>query len=179
MKKLFLVTLLLLLTSCSNYNYLDKQDSKTGLFPTKVEANVIKNTKINLDSLREFIVVTTDFRDQDNLKQAITKMGYFDMVTNVEDGLLADLIIQNDLTHKIPELSSRATLNKIAKHYKPFLWLDVELGKRDSLGSRYMRFNLRNALSFESYFIAEASANDRDALFNALSHFIKQNTSQR
>jgi hypothetical protein len=178
MKKLLLIITFLTIPGCALYNYLDSQNLKTGLFPTTHQAIILKNESSNLDSIKEIILVTSDFHDADELKQAITNINYFSTIMAGGDGELENLVIKNNLSSKIPEVSSKTALHKIAKHYKPFLWLNAEFNRKTQLGPPFMKLTLTNALTFESYFIAEAEYSDRDALLNALFHYINENSSQ-
>jgi hypothetical protein len=161
-KKIFLIIVLLVNTACVQH-VVDKPAPQTGLFPTPKQATVITNKQTDIDSFKEFILVTvgTDMTLHESSyafnKQATDEIGFFDEVMDYDD--LEIFLIQQDLSDKIPKLQGKIPLNNLAKYYKPFLWLRAEtrLGEQREL---YVRLILTNTVTFEDYFITETPADD-------------------
>ena len=168
---------LLLLAACSNMQ-VAKLDSATGRFPTKTQATVVKSETVNLDAMSSLLLLP----DNDFIKGQMGNINYFQKMITIED--LETLIIQNNLTDKVPSVREKIGINKAYKAYKPFLWLRFDTRKAD--GKEYGQFILTKPDTLEDIFIVEqhldyvwAGVNDQNTwypLFNAIVDYIEKNS---
>jgi hypothetical protein len=178
MKKiLFALLVLSFLTACSSLK-VAQIDPTTGYFPSKKFATVVKSTKVDLDSMKDLILVP----DGDFEKGQIKNIGYFGKIITFDD--LEKAIIKADLTEQVPSVRDRIGLNKAAKAYKKFLWLRFDT-RRDG-NKTFAQYILTDPITLEDIFIAEqyldyvwAGVNDQNTwypLFNSLVQYIKENS---
>lgn len=171
-----------LLASCTSMKVI-KPDANSGYFGgvkggSAKKATTTKNIAIDLDSKKQLILVA----GEDFTPQMVKNIGYFDTVINFKE--LEELIIKNNLTDAVPDISSRIGLNKAAKAYKPFLWLHWD--NRKDGNKSYLQLVLTDPITLEDYFISEtyldyvwAGVNDQNnnyPTFNSLVDYIKANS---
>jgi len=153
-------------------------DPVTGRFPTKSTATVVKNEKVELDTMKALLLLP----DNDFIKGQIGNVHYFDTTITLDD--LETLIIKNDLTDEVPSVRDKIGINKAYKAYKPFLWLRFDA--REENGKSYGQFILTKPDTLEDIFIVEkhfdylwAGVNDQNTwypMFNALVDYIDENS---
>lgn len=149
--------------------------SKSGLVK---KATTVKKTPIDLDSKKQIILVA----GETFTPQMVKNIGYFDQVITFKE--LEEIIIKENLTDTVPDVSSRIGINKAAKAYKPFLWLRWDTRKDGN--KTYQQLVMTDPITLEDYFIAEtyldyvwAGVNDQNnsyPTFNALIDYIKANS---
>ncbi len=176
-KRILLLSLLVFLASCTSMK-VAPLDPNTGRFPTKAVANVVKSEKVELDELRSLLLLP----DNDFFKGQIRNINYFDKAITLDD--LETLIVQNDLSDKVPSVRDKIGINKAYKAYKPFLWLRFDV--REENGKSYGQLVLTKPDTLEDIFIVEkhfdyvwAGVNDQNTwypLFNALVDYIDENS---
>jgi len=177
MRKLSIVFLIMLTSACTSLKVVET-NSKTGYFPGNKTADVVKSVKIDLDSLKDIVLVPNG----DFTSKMVKNIGYFNTVMTFED--LETAIIKNDLTDKVPSLNDRIGLNKAAKAYKKFLWLRWDT--RTDGSSQYKQLILTDPITLEDLFIAEtyldhvwAGVSDQKnwyPIMNSLIDYLKENS---
>jgi hypothetical protein len=151
-------------------------DPETGRFPSNVEANIITNETVDLDSMKSLILVP----DDDFVEGQIKNIGYFDEVINIDQ--LETIIIKNGLTEKVPSLQDKIGINKAYNAYKPFLWLRFDTRKEGN--KSYAQFILTKPDTLEDLFVVEKyldyvwnGVNDQNTwypMFNAIVDYIDE-----
>lgn len=165
------------LVGCSSLKIVDL-DPVTGYFPGEKRASVIINKEIDLDSTTDLVLVP----DGDFEVNMVKNIGYFNEVINFED--LEDIIIKNDLTEQVPSVRDKIGINKAAKAYKKFLWLNWDT--RQDGTQKYQQLILTDPITLEDLFVCEtlldyvwAGVNDRAnwyPMMNSLIDYIKENS---
>ena len=178
-KQIFLpiVIVAVLLSSCTTLKVVET-DPETGYFPTGNQANVITSVEFDLDSRKSLILAPNG----DFTGNMLKNIGYFDRVINFEE--LERIVIENDLTDEISDISNRIGINKAAKAYQPFLWLRWDY--RQDGNKKYERLVLTDPITLEDLFISETyldylwkGVNDQNnnyPAFNALIDYIEANS---
>jgi hypothetical protein len=160
-----------------------KPDVKTGYFattksgPTK-KATVVKSVAFDIDTKKDTLLVS----GQDFTPNMVKNIGYFNNVINFKE--LEEIIIKNNLTDAVPDISSKIGINKAAKAYKPFLWLHWDIRKDNN--KQYQQLILTDPITLEDYFISETymdyvwtGVNDQNnyyPAFNSLIDYLKTNS---
>jgi hypothetical protein len=153
-------------------------DPETGYFKTKKQAVTIVNKAVDLDSMRELLLVP----DQEFVLGQIGNIGYFSNIMTFND--LEKAIIVNGLQDKVPDVRNKIGINKAANEYRPFLWF--RFATRGSGNKEYGQFILTDPKTLEDIFTAEihldylwAGVNDQHTwypLFNELIKYIEANS---
>jgi hypothetical protein len=96
---------------------------------------------------------------------------------------LQKLVVANNLQDKVPSVAEPIGLSKLAKAYKPFLWINAKRVVRDR--KQYMQLIATNPENLEELFVAEVyldfmwagvtDQNSRYPLFNALIDWARKN----
>lgn len=184
MKKiLFLLLSCTILTACFPAKKVAKFDSKTGMIQVdsgkKVgTATVIKNTKIELNALKDMVFFSSNQFYYDYGYNQLNELAYFKTVMKFAD--LEKLVIANNLQDKVINLDSQIGLSRLAKNYKPFLWVQLTPHLENSVN--YMELIVTNPSNAEDLFVARtlsSGSTDEEVLyplFNELSIWIKNNS---
>lgn len=171
MKRLLLVIISILLSACTSLKVVPI-DPKTGAFPSSTEAKVVLSKSIDLDERKKIILVPNDVF----LKESIINMNYFDEVINYED--LEKIIVQEDLTEKVPSIDGQIGINNAARHYKDFLWFHfLSVGENPD---KKAQFILTDPQTLEDLFVTEThldyvwkGVNDQYNWYPMLNSFIE------
>ncbi len=105
----------------------------------------------------------------------------FAEVLNFDD--LQKLVVSNNLQEKVPSISEPIGLSRLAKVYKPFLWLNFKRISKEN--KPYLQLIATNPENLEELFVAEVhldflwagvrDQNSRYPLFNALIEWARKN----
>lgn len=125
-----LMLIVLLLAGCSTVGQPSDLDPATGRIKTysSVTAKVVRSEKINISNYQELILTLggTFFKEQ------TIKFGYFKTVVNRAD--MEKLLIRENKSGIVPDVTNLLSWKKIADNYKPFLVLTIDMrttGRRD------------------------------------------------
>jgi hypothetical protein len=171
-----------LLSACGTQMKVAPIDEKTGLIKSDkgvvTKATVVTSKKVSLSQFKSMAFVSNS---SEWGVQQLKAIKYFDQVLDRDD--LQKLVIANNLTDKVPSLNEAIGLSKLARAYKPFLWVNFKQVRRD--GKLYMQLLATNPENFEDIFVSEvymdvvwAGVNDQNSrypLFNALIEWMNQN----
>jgi hypothetical protein len=177
MRVLVVLSGLLFLNACSLLQP-SELDSRTGLFPTFKRADVLISKKFDIDKRKSLILVP----DHEYEKTQVQNIGYFDRVVTYKE--LERLIVDNNLSAKVPTVRGGVGVSNAAKHYKPFLWFKYKMKQK---GNKYYdQFILTDPLTMDDIFVTETysdfegrGSTDQDnyyPMFNALVAYIKENS---
>ena len=171
-----------LLTACGTQMKVATLDEKTGLLKSEggeiTKATVVTSKKLTLDPFKgmAFISSAGDW-GVDQLKA----IKYFDQVLSYDD--LQKLVIANNLSEKVSSLNEPIGLSKLARAYKPFLWVKFKQVRKDN--KPYMQLIATNPENLEEVFVSEVhldyvwvgvnDQNSRYPLFNAFIDWVNQN----
>lgn len=156
-KLIIFLTFCILLFSCTTLK-VTKREADTGYFPTFMKATIIHSKKTNLDQYNQLALVPEDDFSLGMLKE----IGYFDTVVNFAG--LEQLIIENNLLDKIGTVSNIPGINKAAKTYKNFLWVNWRVELRNN--KQYLQLALVDASTMEDLFISETTSGTQLPIFN-------------
>jgi len=171
-----------LLSACGTQMKVASVDEKTGLLKSERgdigKATVVTAKKMPLAPFKgmAFMSGTSDW----GIEQ-LKAVKYFDQVLSYDD--LQKLVIANNLTDKVPSLNEPIGLSKLARAYKPFLWVKFKQVRREN--KTYMQLIATNPENLEDVFVSEvyldvvwAGVNDQNSrypLFNAFIGWVNQN----
>lgn len=177
-----LVTSYLLLAGCATQMKVAEIDQKTGLLKSErgeiSKATVVtaKNTSIARFGRLAFASGAGDF----GIGQ-LKATGIFDEVLNYNQ--LQKLIVEKDLQEKVVSINEPIGLSRLAKAYKPFLWINMKRTTRE--GNQYFQLVATDPATLEELFLCEtkldfiwAGVNDQNArypLFNAFIEWARKN----
>lgn len=179
----FLLLSCLVLTACFPAKKVAKFDHQTGtiqLDPGKKlgVATVVKNTKTDLSTFKDMAFFSSNQFYYDYGFNQLNELAFFKTVTKFAD--LEKLVIANNLQEKVINLDSQIGLSRLAKHYKPFLW--VRLSPDTENNVPYMKLTVTNPVNAEDLFEAKtlsSGSTDEEVLyplFNELSAWLKRNS---
>lgn len=157
-------------------------DSNTGLLKSDIgvieKANVVKAKSTSLAKFNRIAFTTGGGEFGVNQLKAT---GLFDQVLTFEE--TQKLIIANGLQDKVITISEPIGLNRLAKAYKPFLWVSMKRVTRER--DQYFQIIATDPQSLDELFLAETKldlvwkgVNDQNArypLFNAFIEWAKKN----
>jgi hypothetical protein len=176
MKKLVLI-LVLAVSACTHFQ-VAQVDPKTGYFPTDTKADIIKNEKYDLDSMKSLILISSG----SFVEGQVRNLNYFDKIINLDD--LQTIIVQGGLQDKVSSTQDKIGINKAYTYYKPFLWLRYYI--RSEGRRQYGQFILTDPKDMKDIFIAEkhldyvwAGVSDQNTwypLCNAFIDYMKENS---
>lgn len=147
-----------------------------GYFPTNSTARVTKSEPVNLAEFGYRVLVP----EGGFTLQMTHNMDIFKEVFTISH--LEQEIIKNDLTDKIPSIRELIGINRAAREYKPFVWIQWDVrrvGQED-----YMVLRLVDAVTMDELFAAETMINrfngvtdqaNRYPQFNALIDHLRAN----
>lgn len=181
--KFFIVSCSIFLVACIPAKNVAKFDQKTGVIQVEQgkklgKAEVIKNTKINISKYKEMVFFSSNQYYIEYGHKQLKEIGYFEEVMKFDD--LEKLVIKNKLQDKVIDLNSQIGLSRLAKNYKPFLW--VKLTPYTENNESYMKLTASNAEDAEDIFEARTSwsgSSDESVLYplyNELSLWIRNNS---
>jgi hypothetical protein len=175
--RLFALCTLLLLASCGTQLKVAEVDQSTGMIKsergTVAQAAVItaKTTSLSKFGGTAFISNAGEY-GVNQLKA--TKL--FSEVLSYDD--LQKLIVAQNLQEKVPSVSEPIGLSRLAKVYKPFLWVNF---KRVTRGNKpYLQMIATNPENLDDLFVAEvhldfvwAGVNDQNSRYPLFNSFIE------
>ncbi|MCF6300175.1 MAG: hypothetical protein L3J52_03510 [Proteobacteria bacterium] len=177
MKKMLVLVFIFMVSACTSLKIVETNPD-TGYFPGSKRATVIKSIAIDLDSVKDLVLVPNG----EFTNKMVENIEYFDEVITFED--LEKIIIRNDLTDKVPSVNDRIGINKAAKAYKKFLWIRWDSRKDGS--KLYQQLLLTDPISLEDIFICEThldyvwtGVNDQANFYpmmNSLIDYIRKNS---
>lgn len=140
------------LAGCNTIGQPKAIDPATGRIPTQTMFGegtpvVIKSEKIDLKKYKSFVLALGGdfFRDQ------TVKLGYFDQVVDREG--MEKLLIQNNKSDIVSDVTSLLSWKKIADNYKPFIVLKPD--SRSEGNIRYFQLKVIQADTATEVFISE------------------------
>ena len=179
--KTFLPALVLCLLTfsfhgCSTVGQPAEVDPATGKIKTqspygRVTVNVVKSEAIDLERYQGLILTLGGdfFRDQ------TVKLGYFDTV--VDRAGMEKLLIRENLTDLVPDVTNYLSWKKISDNYRPMLVLQPDA--RDEGRASYFQLKAIRADTAEEVFVAEVKldffwkgVNDDTVFYPAFNAFI-------
>lgn len=177
-----LLLALLALTACGTQMKVAQIDSKTGLLKSEfgeiAKATVVVSKPTSLASFekRAFVTGGGEF-GVDQLKAT----GLFTQVVTFDE--MQKIIVANNLQDKVSSISEPIGLSRLAKAYKPFIWVGM---KRTTRGrDQFFQIVATDPNTLEELFLAEtkldliwSGVNDQNArypLFNAFIEWAKKN----
>ncbi len=177
-----LLAALALLTACGTQMKVAEIDQKTGLLKsekgTVATATIVTSKSLPLAPFKSMVFISNVSDWGVNQLKAIN---YFDEVLRYED--LQKLVIQKNLSDKVPSLNEPIGLNKLARAYKPFLWVKFRQIQKEN--KPFMQLVVTNPENLEEVFVSEvfmdyvwAGVNDQNSrypLFNAFIGWVNQN----
>lgn len=183
MRKLVFISLsCLILTACFPAKKVAKFDHQTGaiqLEPGKKlgSATIVKNTKTDLSTFKDMAFFSSNQFYYDYGFNQLNEIGYFKTVSKFAD--LEKLVIANNLQDKVINLDSQIGLSRLAKYYKPFLWVRLVSDTENNV--QYTKLIVTNPANAEDLFEAKTlSSGSTDEqvlypLFNELSAWLRSN----
>lgn len=172
----------MLIVGCATQMKVAEVDQKTGLLKSErgevSKATVVtaKNTSLARFGRLAFASGAGDF----GIGQ-LKATGIFDEVLSYDQ--LQKLIVANDLQEKVVSVNEPIGLSRLAKAYKPFLWVSMKRISRD--GNQYFQLIATDPTNLEELFLCEtkldfiwAGVNDQNArypLFNAFIEWARKN----
>jgi hypothetical protein len=184
MKKLaFLILISLGLSGCAPSMKVAKIDSSTGYIESKENpigtATVLKSEKLPLAKYKEWVFFTATNDPQYEFgSNQLNEIGYFDTLVTYSD--LEKMVISNNLQDKVITLNSQIGMSRLAKHYKPFLW--IMMGVIYENGETYAQLQVSDVEKGEYVLQVRTSFKDGHTdetiwypLFNALIKWINEN----
>lgn len=180
---MFLILTAFLGVSCGTQQVVTDVDNKTGLITDKngkiARASVINGEKFDLKKFKGNVY----FAGNQYAIEQLTKFNLYKKVWNHED--LQRLVVENNLQDKIPTLREAIGLNKLYKHYQPFLWIDFKyVGSGiPASGDHFWQIVAIDPENLKQLFLAQVKIdpwlrNDQNSLhplFNSLAEWIKSN----
>ena len=171
-----------LLSACGTQMKVASVDEKTGLLKSERgdigKATVVTAKKMPLAPFKSMAFMSSA---GDWGVEQLKAVKYFDQVLSYDD--LQKLVIANNLTDKVPSLNEPIGLSKLARAYKPFLWVKFKQVRREN--KTYMQLIATNPENLEDVFVSEvyldvvwAGVNDQNSrypLFNAFIAWVNQN----
>ena len=170
------------LSGCGTQMKVAQVDSTTGLL--KSERGEIEKATVVTEKSTSFakfnrIAFTTGGGDFGVNQLKAT--GLFDQVLNFDE--MQKLIVANGLQDQVSSIGEPIGLNRLAKAYKPFLWVNMKRITKD--GGQYFQIIATDPRTLEDLFLAEVKldlvwkgVNDQNArypLFNAFIAWAKKN----
>jgi len=152
-------------------------DAKTGRFPTRQQATVLKHEACELDKYTSLLLMP----DNDFVRGQIANIHFFDETLRVEQ--LEALISEQAEVDQLSCSLDKHGIQKASKAYRPFLWL--QFTTRQQGDAVFGQFNLirpedlHELFSVEALFDYEAGVSDQNTwypMFNALVDYIDQNS---
>ena len=171
-----------LLAACGTQMKVASVDEKTGLLKSErgdiAKATVVTAKKVPLAPFKGMAFMSSA---GDWGVEQLKAVKYFDQVLSYDD--LQKVVIANNLTDKVPSLNEPIGLSKLARAYKPFLWVKFKQVRREN--KTYMQLIATNPENLEEVFVSEvyldfvwAGVNDQNSrypLFNAFIAWVNQN----
>lgn len=171
-----------LLSACGTQMKVASIDEKTGLLKSERgdigKATVVTAKKMPLAPFKSMAFMSSA---GDWGVEQLKAVKYFDQVLSYDD--LQKLVIANNLTDKVPSLNEPIGLSKLARAYKPFLWVKFKQVRREN--KTFMQLIATNPENLEDVFVSEvyldvvwAGVNDQNSrypLFNAFIAWVNQN----
>ncbi len=173
-----------LLSACGTQMKVASVDEKTGLLKSERgdigKATVVTAKKMPLAPFKGMAFMSSA---GDWGVEQLKAVKYFDQVLSYDD--LQKIVIANNLSDKVPSLNEPIGLSKLARAYKPFLWVKFKQVRREN--KTYMQLIATNPENLEEVFVSEvyldyvwAGVNDQNSrypLFNAFIGWVNQNKS--
>ena len=171
------------LTACFPAQKIAKFNPETGVIQLENgkklgSATIVKSTKVDLNSLKEIALFSSNQYYYEYGFKQLSELGYFKQVVKIAD--LEKLVIANNLQDKVINLDSQIGLNRLAKSYKPFLWLTLTPKREDNI--YFLSLTVTNPTNAEDLFEVKtlsSGSSDEEVLyplFNELSIWIKNNS---
>jgi hypothetical protein len=172
----------LALAGCGTQMKVAQVDPKTGLLKSEMgeigKASVVTSKSVSLAKFGKLAFTTGGGEFGANQLKAT---GLFDQVLTFDE--MQKLIVANDLQDKVTSISEPVGLSRLAKAYKPFLWINMKRVSKDR--DQYFQIVATDPSNLEDLFLAEvkldivwAGVNDQNArypLFNALIEWARKN----
>lgn len=176
------LSLAALLSGCGTMNKVAEVDKTTGQLRSErgevTKATVVTSKKVSLAKFNGIVFVS---RGGTYSIDQMKATGLFPTVLNF-DGL-QKLVVANNLTDKVSGLNEPIGLSRLAKVYKPFLWVDYKVVKREN--KSYLQMIATNPENLEDLFVAEVyldfvwsgvkDQNSHYPLFNSFMEWARQN----
>ena len=171
----------LLISACGTKLKVAELDSTTGYLTYKgkvAKATVLTGKKGSLARYNSTVFVMQRGEYAANQMKA-TKL--FKTVLNIED--MQKVVVQNNLQEKVATVTEPIALSRLAKSWKPFLWVDFDKVTKEN--KPYLRMLAYNPENYETLFSADVyvdyvweGTNDQNVsypLFNAFIDWVKAN----
>jgi len=115
-------------------------------------AHIVVDRPLRLAPFKGCVVVFWGAYEFNFFRDQIAALGYFDEVLSYPD--LQQLIVERNLTEKIPQPNSLIGMRALYEEYKPCLWVHKDVASA-KLGSFDIRFIVTNPETGEDVFVAE------------------------
>lgn len=186
MKKIIYLTITLsclTLTACFPAQKIAKFNPTTGNIQLENgkklgSATIVKATKSDLNSLKDMALFSSNQYYYEYGFKQLSELGYFKQVVKISD--LEKLVIANNLQDKVINLDSQIGLSRLAKNYKPFLWITLTPKHENNIS--FLSLTVTNPTNAEDLFEVKtlsSGSSDEEVLyplFNELSVWIRNNS---
>ncbi|MEY2686410.1 MAG: hypothetical protein RL375_608 [Pseudomonadota bacterium] len=171
-----------LLSACGTQMKVAQVDPKTGLLKSDVgeveKASVVTSKQTSLAKFGRLAFTTGGGEFGVNQLKAT---GLFDQVLTFDE--MQKLIVTNGLQDKVSSIGEPVGLSRLAKAYKPFLWVNLKRVTKDQ--NQYFQIIATDPATLDDLFMAEIKldliwkgVNDQNArypLFNAFLQWARAN----
>ncbi len=176
-RRSILLSAMSLMGACTHMR-ITERNPKTGRFPTRKVASVVKSVKTDLDRYKSLLLLP----DNDFVRGQINNINYFEETISVEQ--LEEAIVEKGLRDQMPSIRDQVGIRKAITAHKPFLWLQFKTRHVGALV--FGQFVLIRPDDLEELFVVEkefdyavAGVNDQNTwypMFNAMVDYIDLNT---
>ena len=160
-----------------------KVDPSTGFLhsekPIAAKAERVRGERVDLSKHKDLLLVTGYTPETAKFLAAqISEIGVFDSVVTLRE--LEEQVIRHGLQDRIVSLDSQIALSRVARHYKPFLWLHPKTVRENdkSYGSLVLRDAATATDLFEARIDWSFGTSDETfwyPLFNELIAWVNEN----